>query len=166
MKTLSSDSVWRCFSPAQWRQRAAALGWRCLLGLMRNTWHEGISEGSETKHHCINTHWSFMWFDSLRVCHVNICARRKRRLCVDASYRILHHREEEKGSDVAKAVDVLMDGGEGFPQIFCPLQHHIPPLICLDCGDKSESSHKHVNSCGVIRMFTKSTVWPLILDKS
>lgn len=39
------------------------------------------------------------------------------------SYRIFHHREEEKGSDVAEAEDVLVDGGERLPQILCPLQH-------------------------------------------
>lgn len=39
------------------------------------------------------------------------------------TYRVLHHREEEEGSDVPKAVDVLMDGGEGLPEVFGPLQH-------------------------------------------
>lgn len=39
------------------------------------------------------------------------------------SYRIFHHREEEKGADVAEAEDVLVDGGERLPQILCPLQH-------------------------------------------
>lgn len=39
-----------------------------------------------------------------------------------ASHRIFHHGEEEKGSNVAKAVDVLVDCGEALPQIVCPLQ--------------------------------------------
>ena len=42
-------------------------------------------------------------------------------LCV-TSHHIFHHREEEKGSNVAKTVDVLMDCGERLPQILRPLQ--------------------------------------------
>lgn len=39
------------------------------------------------------------------------------------TYRVLHYREEEEGSNVAKAVDVLVDDGKGLPEVFSPLQH-------------------------------------------
>lgn len=65
-----------------------------------------------------------MRFDYLRMLSyldTNMCA--KARLCIHTTHRVFHHRKEEKGSYVAKTVDVLVNCGEGLPQILRPLQH-------------------------------------------
>lgn len=49
------------------------------------------------------------------------------------TYRVFHHREEEEGSDVTKAVNVLMDDSECLPEVFGPLQHQVTSFICIDC---------------------------------
>lgn len=133
-------------SPAQWRPRAATLGWSCLPGLMRSTWPEGIS-GSGGSHCFVNTlrDWHF---------HANLCV--KERLGCGASYQIFHHREEEKRSYVAKTVDILVDCGEALPKVFRPLQHQISPLIRLNC----KSSHVSLRwLCSAIGTFPKANNW-------
>lgn len=41
---------------------------------------------------------------------------------IQPSYRVFHNGEEEKRSYVTKTVDVLMDYGEGLPQVLCSFQ--------------------------------------------
>lgn len=56
-----------------------------------------------------------------------------------SSHRIFHHGKEEKRSNVAEAEDVLVDGGEGLPQICGPPQDQVVPLICLNCQETQKN---------------------------
>lgn len=81
--------------------------------------------------------------------HLSLCQHLTtlRVICVfkalsETSYWIFHHRKEEKCSNVAETVDVLVDCGEGLSQVFCPLQHQVPPFIRLNYSHMGESSHQ------------------------
>lgn len=67
----------------------------------------------------------------------------KRGVLWQKSHRVFHDGEEEKSSDVAKTVDILVDGGEGLAEVFGPLQLQIAPLLRVHYDDGKSWFDRH-----------------------
>lgn len=81
------------------------------------------------------------------------------------TYRVFHHGEEEEGSDVTKAVDVLVDGGECLPEVFGPLQHQVTSFIRVDCrgGDQKGTAESVASRLWVLCQVAKAAQYSVFV---